>query len=339
MTPAPLSSSTTCGTPTISGDRATCTLTVNSDLPTTFKANVTAQVTMGGVTVTRSTAENHGPGGTGPATKTYVNALITLSPITATDPVGDTHTLTATVTQDNGSGSGAKPVPDGTVVSLSIVSGPGTLSSATCTTSGGTGTCTDTLTSAVAGTTTIHATVTVTVLGVTLDRSTGDSVPGDGPDATKTWVKVSPSITTTQSAGGTTGISVSDTASVTGGHQPTGTVTFQLFGPGDTSCTGVAVFTDAQEPLTGGKAASKLFVTTAAGTLHWVATYNGDDGNTAVVSGCGDEPVTVTAASVLEQALSVPNTGAGIAGAAGLGLLLMVAGGFLLRVVGRRRRA
>jgi hypothetical protein len=336
VTPTPLSSSTTCNDPTISGDQATCTLTVNSDLPTTFAANVTAEVTMGEVTVTRSTSGDHGPGGTGPATKTYVNALIRLTPAVATDPVGDIHTLTATVTQDDGSGAGAEPVPDGTVVSLSIASGPGTLSSPTCTTSGGTGTCTDTLTSAVAGTTTIHATVTITVEGVTLVRSTGDSVPGDGPDATKTWVRVSPSIATTQSAGGAPGTALSDTATVSGGHDPTGTVTFQLFAPGDTSCTGTPVFVDTPEPLTGGIAKSVTFTATASGTYQWVAVYSGDGGNTIAVSGCGSEPVTISApAAVIVHALSVPFTGVGPA--VGLGLLMILSGGLVVRISRRRR--
>jgi len=337
VSPQPLTSSNTCDTPTVNGDQATCTLTINNDLPDTFQANVTAMVTMGGVQVTRSTATNPGPGGTGPATKTYVSANIGLSPLTADDPVGDLHTLTATVTTNNGSGEGQpQPAPDGTVVSFALVSGPGSLASPSCTISNGLGTCTDVLTSDVAGTSVINASTTVVVDGVTLHRSTNDSVPGDSVNAVKNWHKVQPSITTTQSAGGTIGVSVSDTATVSGGHNPTGTVTFQLFGSGDSTCSGTPVFISSNQPLSGGSAASGSFTPTTTGTYEWVATYNGDDGNLTAVSGCGDEPVTIVAAAVL--GITTPNTGAELAGALAEGLGLMLAGAGIVVYARRRRR-
>ena len=338
VSPAPGSMSTTCANPTVNGDQATCTLTIDSDLPDTFVANVTAQVTMGGVTVTRSTSGNAGPGGTGPATKNYVTANIGLSPLEATDPVGDLHTLTATVTTNDGSGHNQpQPAPDGTVVSLSIVSGPGSLASPNCTISNGLGTCTDVLTSNVEGTTVVNASVTVTVDGVTLHRSTNDSVPGDSPNAVKHWGKVQPSISTTQSAGGTIGLtSVSDTATVSGGLNPTGTVTFQLFAPGDDTCSGTPVFTSSDRPLSNGVAQSDSFTPSATGTYQWVAIYNGDDANLTVVSGCGDEPVTLLAAQVL--GITTPNTGAGLQIALAEGLALVVTGTGIFALARRRRR-
>jgi hypothetical protein len=342
VSPQPMDSSDTCATPTISGDglSATCTLTINNDLPDTFTADATAVVTIGGVQMTRSTAAgmNHGPGGTTSATKTYVTANIGLSPLSANDPVGDLHTLTATVTTNNGSGSETQPAvaPDGTVVDFSIVSGPGTLASPSCTVSNGLGTCTDVLTSSVAGTTVVQATTTVVVNGVTLVRTTGDSVPGDSANAVKVWHKVQPTITTTQSAGGTIGISVSDKGTVAGGLNPSGTVSFSLFGPTDTTCTGTPVFISANQPLSGGSASSGSFTPTTTGTYHWVATYNGDDANLTAVSGCGDEPVTIVAAAV--QAITAPNTGAGIVSALAEGMALMLAGAGLLAAGNRRRR-
>ena len=75
VTPAPSAQSDTCGLPVISGNTATCTLTINSSVPGVFTANVTAVVTVGGASVTRSTNSSvapAGPGGSGPATKTYV---------------------------------------------------------------------------------------------------------------------------------------------------------------------------------------------------------------------------------------------------------------------------
>ena len=79
VSPVPTSMSSTCGNPTINGNVATCTLTINSSTSNVFTANATAQVTMGGVTVTRSTSGNSGPGGSGPATKVYVSISTTQS--------------------------------------------------------------------------------------------------------------------------------------------------------------------------------------------------------------------------------------------------------------------
>ena len=85
---------------------------------------------------------------------------------------------------------------------------------------------------------------------------------------------------------------------MSGGFNPTGTVTFKLFPPTDTTCTGTPVFTSPNSPLSGGSATSAPpFATTAVGTYHWVATYNGDANNTTVSSACADEPVTITQAT------------------------------------------
>ena len=81
---------------------------------------------------------------------------------------------------------------------------------------------------------------------------------------------VPPTISTTPSAGGPVGTSISDTATVTGGVSPTGNVTFNLFAPGDTACTGHPGLST--NPLNGDppSATSGSFPTTAVGTYHWV---------------------------------------------------------------------
>ncbi len=105
-----------------------------------------------------------------------------------------------------------------------------------------------------------------------------------------------PAINTTQQpASATVGTSIADKATVTGGNNPTGTVTFTLFS--NPNGTGTPLFTDANEPLTSGVAISKGFVATATGTDFWVATYNGDSNNNAVTSGPALEPVTITPAT------------------------------------------
>ncbi|WP_084258993.1 vWA domain-containing protein [Microtetraspora malaysiensis] len=105
--------------------------------------------------------------------------------------------------------------------------------------------------------------------------------------------KATPSIATTPSGPVPAGGKVSDTAALSGGYHPTGTVTFQLFEPGDTGCaTPIATRTDT---LSGsGTAASGNVTIGAAGTYRWAATYSGDAHNNSATSPCSAEQVTVT---------------------------------------------
>jgi hypothetical protein len=101
-----------------------------------------------------------------------------------------------------------------------------------------------------------------------------------------------PSISTNrQETAATTGSSIADQATVSGGFNPIGTVTFKLYS--NPNATGTPLFTDANEPLVNGVATSKGYTATAAGTDYWVATYNGDSNNIAVTSGTSTEPVTI----------------------------------------------
>ncbi|MGH8893271.1 MAG: hypothetical protein ACRDWY_08205, partial [Actinomycetes bacterium] len=93
------------------------------------------------------------------------------------------------------------------------------------------------------------------------------------------------------------GQTISDAASVTGlTAAATGTVTFTLYGPGDTTCTGTPVFTSTV-PLvvtldsggTGtGTATSEAYKPTTAGTYRWVAGYSGDGNNASSAGKCND---------------------------------------------------
>src|SRR6185436_19024801 len=74
----------------------------------TGNASVTMTITTatGSATVTRDTNPataniGAGPGGSGPAVKTFVDANITITP-NATNEVGQPHTFTVTVMQDDG---------------------------------------------------------------------------------------------------------------------------------------------------------------------------------------------------------------------------------------------
>jgi hypothetical protein len=83
------------------------------------------------------------------------------------------------------------------------------------------------------------------------------------------------------------GGSISDTATVSGGFTPTGTVTFQLYGFIDNNCSGTPVLTSTV-PLSGGQATSTAFVAPMVGFFHSIATYNGDANNNSVATVCSD---------------------------------------------------
>lgn len=104
--------------------------------------------------------------------------------------------------------------------------------------------------------------------------------------------KATPTISTQASPGNLLGAPVRDEATLVGGANPTGTVTFRLFS--DSACAD-QVFTSTN-PLVGPVATSDWFTPSAVGTYYWTAEYSGDVGNHAAVSGCNapHESVVIT---------------------------------------------
>jgi len=95
----------------------------------------------------------------------------------------------------------------------------------------------------------------------------------------------SPSLSTTASPTATLGQSIGDTAVLSGGAAPTGTITWKVYAAG-TSCT-TALFTTAPVSVNGdGSYASPSVTPSAAGTYQWVASYSGDANNNAFTSAC-----------------------------------------------------
>jgi hypothetical protein len=123
----------------------------------------------------------------------------------------------------------------------------------------------------------------------------------------------SPSIqTTTQSSGFVlSGVEISAKATFTGGSAPTGTITFQLFGPADTSCQGTPLATS----TTAVKAGDQYYYSqnvqvTETGTYRWVAKYGGDANNNAVGDSCaGAALVDVTSGAPPATGVAPPATG------------------------------
>jgi hypothetical protein len=100
-----------------------------------------------------------------------------------------------------------------------------------------------------------------------------------------------------------------DTATVTG-NNPTGTVTFNLYGPADGTCSGTAIWTDTQTLDSSGSATSLSFTdigsagTYGAGTYHWTVSYSGDVNNApSGPTDCGEAQV-VTAATKTDASAS-----------------------------------
>ncbi|MEU7825848.1 hypothetical protein [Catellatospora sp. NPDC049133] len=102
--------------------------------------------------------------------------------------------------------------------------------------------------------------------------------------------QVTPVLTTRVSRGTTyLGKPVTDIATLSGGDDPTGTITFNLYGPGDATCSRTPVFTSVVDVTTGnGDYTSGEFRPRVPGTYQWVAEYSGDENNTGVVTDCGD---------------------------------------------------
>jgi hypothetical protein len=86
---------------------------------------------------------------------------------------------------------------------------------------------------------------------------------------------------------------LNDSATITGGSSPTGTVTFNLYASGDTTCTGTVLFTQTVGVSGGSASTTGGYTTTSAGTFNWTAHYSGDNGNLPADSGCGSEAVTI----------------------------------------------
>jgi hypothetical protein len=146
------------------------------------------------------------------------------------------------------------------------------------------------------------------------DNNAAATVCGDANESVVVG-KSAPSIVTTASASVGAGGTISDTATLAGAVAPTGTITFNAFGPGDSTCAAPPVFTSVVSVSGDGDYPSGTFVTTGAGTYNFVAAYSGDANNSAVATGCGDggetvpvTPVTPTISTMASPTVVVGNT-------------------------------
>jgi virginiamycin B lyase len=99
--------------------------------------------------------------------------------------------------------------------------------------------------------------------------------------------KADPDIETHASSGVSLGGAVHDTAILTDGFHPEGSITFKLFGPNDKACEH-AVFSTTTEVDGNNSYQSASFTPKDAGTYRWAARYSGDDNNISAISECTD---------------------------------------------------
>jgi hypothetical protein len=147
---------------------------------------------------------------------------------------------------------------------------------------------------------------------------TGSSIQaangGGAYDAFVTKIGSVATVLTTQASPAVpAGGSISDQATLAGGINPSGTITFNLFAPSDGSCAS-SIFTSVKTVTGNATYTSDSFTASSAGTYLWVASYSGDANNPSAATSCGDETVVVTLATTGPPGPTGP---AGPAGATG----------------------
>ncbi|MGZ4255151.1 MAG: hypothetical protein ACXVR2_18090 [Solirubrobacteraceae bacterium] len=139
----------------------------------------------------------------------------------------------------------------------------------------------------------------------------GAATSCDDNDETATVLRLRPALSTSASPVGSfgrgprvraAGLSIYDAATLSQGAQPTGQITFKLYGPNDSRCTRAPAFTTATTVNGNGVYNSQRFTPTASGVYRWRAIYSGDANNLAAGPGpCGDraEGVRITVPEVV----------------------------------------
>jgi hypothetical protein len=202
-------------------------------------------------------------------------ATLSLTPPTQTESVGALATVTA-----NFSSCGT-PLP-GATVQFTIVSGPNAGAHADQTV-GPSGNASFTYSSSLTGTDTVQA-VVVNAAGTIFSNS-----------VTVVWTKARTSLQTTPPppvpVGGTIG---ADSATLSGGFRPTGSIVFTLSAPGDTTCSNPIFSRTVPVSGNGSYSSGAVGQVTTPGTYRWEVAYLGDVNNAAALSPCGAEQTDVT---------------------------------------------
>ena len=134
------------------------------------------------------------------------------------------------------------------------------------------------------------------------NASNGDVVNLGGTTVASESPMASPTLTTTPSPTnvtlGTSPVTLTDTADLEGGNNPTGTITFTLYNPSGTLVDTEYATVDGNGTYTTSTGYTLPTTGTVTGTYQWDASYSGDANNaTASDSSAANEQVTVTPAT------------------------------------------
>jgi YVTN family beta-propeller protein len=141
----------------------------------------------------------------------------------------------------------------------------------------------------------------------------GDSKPDlavanlEGGNVSILLGQAEPTLATTASPDVAFGGQIHDTATLAGGSNPTGTITFKLYGPGDASCSRSPAFTDTKTVSGNANYDSADFEPTEAGVYRWTASYGGDSNNAPASSACNAANESVTVSQTPDHTAYVAN--------------------------------
>jgi uncharacterized repeat protein (TIGR01451 family) len=116
--------------------------------------------------------------------------------------------------------------------------------------------------------------------------------------------KASPTISTAASptSGLVGAVTLNDAATLSGGYNETGSISFALYAPGVTASTYATATPVFKATVTvngnGTYSPATGYVPTAAGTYNWVDSYSGDANTNAIASTFGSDPATATTFSI-----------------------------------------
>jgi hypothetical protein len=242
-----------------------CTVTISSDATGLTTVQAEATVVVNGKSIVVKT---DGAGGNAsPAVKRWVNARLSVTPVEATNRLGDPHVFTAHLELDKGDGDGFVDGPSGESISWSKASGPGTFTSDTCVTDQS-GSCTTILDSTIPGTSEVHASWTG-------DATTaeGSATMSRGATATKLWI--APDILIVKTAD-----------PETGGPRDV-TYTYVVTNTGDSTLVDIAVTDD----ILGDIGTIDVLEPGESATLERVVAVDVDSPTTNIGEACGIDPL------------------------------------------------
>src|SRR5579884_3031932 len=139
-----------------------------------------------------------------------------------------------------------------------------------------------------------------------------DAARDNGDNESVTSIKASPSIVTTPLPGsGSVGDVLRDSAKLSGGSDPTGTITFDLYD--NATCSGTPLDEETASVSGDGTYTTPTGLTsTQAMTYYWVASYGGDASNEKATAGCAEEPVVIKPATIrIVKLADAPQVNAG----------------------------